>query len=83
MRDARFRDLRTIAEIRDLYRFPSDHAARVWLTRHQVPRLNRGRRLLVDTRDVDAALVHSPHRRPLPATRHFQNLEGAPSCSSH
>lgn len=75
MRDARARDLRTISEIRERYRFPSDHAVRVWLTRHLVPRWHRGRRLLVDTRDVDAALSHAPHRRGPADACHFPKTE--------
>lgn len=51
----RFRDLRTTAEIADLYRFPNRRACRLWLSRHQVPHIRRGRVLLIDTRDMDAA----------------------------
>lgn len=75
MRDARFRDLRTVPELRELYRFPSDKAVRTWLARHHVARRYRGRTLLVDTRDVDAALRHAPHRRALALVSHFPNLE--------
>lgn len=75
MRDARFRDLRTVPEIRVLFRFPSDKSVRTWLARHQVPRRYRGRVLLIDTRDVDAALLHAPHRRALALVSHFPNLE--------
>lgn len=61
----RFRDLRTTAEIAELYRFPSRQACRKWLERHHVPHLRRGRILLIDTRDVDAACGRAwdTHRR--------------------
>ncbi len=51
----RFRDLRTTQELVELYRFKSAECCRDFLRRHQVPVLRRGRVLLVDTRDFDAA----------------------------
>lgn len=51
----RFRDLKTTAELVDLYRFPTREACRMFLRRHRVPVLRRGRVLLVDTRDMDKA----------------------------
>lgn len=59
----RFRDLRTTAELTELYRFPSREACRKWLARHRVPHLRRGRVLLVDTRDVEAACAHAWDRQ--------------------
>lgn len=51
----RFRDLRTTAELVELYRFKNAECCRKWLARHQVPHIRRGRVLLIDTRDMDAA----------------------------
>jgi hypothetical protein len=51
----RFRDLRTTAEIAELYRFPTREAVRKFLRSHGVPYIKRGRVLLIDTRDMDAA----------------------------
>ena len=56
MTDSRFRDLRTTEELRDLYRWPSIDAVRMWLKRHKVPIYRRGRIVLADTRDVDAVM---------------------------
>lgn len=63
--DARFRDLRTTQEIAELYRFTTRAAVRMFLRSHQVPILRRGRVLLVDTRDMDAACSRAwdKHRR--------------------
>lgn len=51
----RFRDLRTTAELTQLYRFKNAECCRDFLRRHRVPTMRRGRVLLVDTRDMDAA----------------------------
>jgi hypothetical protein len=61
----RFRDLKTTAELADIYRFPTREACRMFLRRHQIPYMRRGRVLLVDTRDVDAACraAWDKHRR--------------------
>lgn len=62
----RGRALRTTAQIRDEYQFPSIDAVRMWLVRHQVPVLRRGRVLLADLRDCDAVmrrLAQTPRRR--------------------
>lgn len=58
----RFRDLKTTDEIQTIYRFRSRHAVRRWLAYHDVPVTRRGRVLLVDTRDVDAACSRSYSR---------------------
>lgn len=51
----RFRDLKTTAELVEIYRFPSREACRKFLAYHRVPHIRRGRVLLIDTRDMDAA----------------------------
>lgn len=47
---------RTVRELRDELRFPSDKACRAWLTRQGIVCVRRGRIILVDGLDVDAAL---------------------------
>ena len=56
MNESRFRDLRTTDELKEIYRFPSVDAVRMWIKRHRVPVYRRGRILLADTRDVDAVM---------------------------
>jgi len=47
----------TIPELTAYLRFPSEHACRLWLTRAgAIPKIRRGRTLLVLRRDVDGYL---------------------------
>lgn len=52
------RELLTIQQVMNDYAFPSTEAARKFVHRH-VPFLKRGRRVLVDRRDIDAAIQPS------------------------
>ena len=47
---------RTVRELRDELRFPSDDACRAWLRRQGIASVRRGRFILVDGLDVDRAL---------------------------
>jgi hypothetical protein len=47
---------RTVKELRDELRFPSDDAVRTWLRRHGIVSVRRGRIILVDGLDIDRAL---------------------------
>lgn len=58
----RFRDLRTTAELTELYRFKNAECCRDFIRRHRVPHLRRGRVLLVDLRDMDAVCA-TPNRQ--------------------
>ena len=50
------RELLTPEELARDYKFPTAEAARKFLHRHHVPFDKRGRAILVDRRDVDAAI---------------------------
>lgn len=50
------RGWRTVKELRDELRFPSDDATRAWLRRHGIANVRRGRVILVDGLDVDRVL---------------------------
>jgi hypothetical protein len=43
-------------QIAERFAWPSAEAARKWIVRHDVPREYRGRVMLVDPRDVQAAI---------------------------
>lgn len=47
---------RTVKELKEELRFPSDNACRAWLTRHHVVGVRRGRVILVDGLDIDRVL---------------------------
>lgn len=47
---------RTVRELREELRFPSDDATRTWLRRQGIVGVRRGRVILVDGLDVDRAL---------------------------
>ena len=47
---------RTVRELREELRFPSDKACRAWLARQGIASVRRGRFILVDGLDVDRAL---------------------------
>jgi hypothetical protein len=47
---------RTVKELREELRFPSDDACRTWLRRNQIIGVRRGRVILVDGQDVDRVL---------------------------
>ena len=47
---------RTVKELTEELRFPSEKACRSWLTRSQIQSVRRGRVILVDGLDVDAVL---------------------------
>jgi hypothetical protein len=47
---------RTVKELAAELRFPSEDACRAWLRRHGIVSVRRGRIILVDGLDVDAAL---------------------------
>jgi hypothetical protein len=47
---------RTVKELRDELRFPSDKACRDWLRRNRIVGVRRGRVILVDRRDIEKAL---------------------------
>ncbi len=47
------RQLRTTEQLRDEYQFPSIAAVRMFLRRHRIAVLRRGRQLLADQRDVE------------------------------
>jgi len=47
---------RTVRELAQELRFPSEGACRSWLTRHGIVSVRRGRFILVDGLDVDRAL---------------------------
>ena len=57
----------TLAEAADYLRFTGvnpSHACRMWLRRHKVPTVKRGRPLLVLRSSLEASLKHcSPTRR--------------------
>ena len=46
----------TVKELAEELRFPSEDAARSWLRREQIPSVRRGRVILIDRLDIDAAL---------------------------
>ncbi len=50
------RHWRTVEELTDELRFPSAKACRSWLERENIPRVKRGRIVLVDAFDIEAAL---------------------------
>lgn len=50
------RGWRTVRELREELRFPSDDACRTWLRRQGIVGVRRGRVILVDGLDVDRAL---------------------------
>lgn len=50
------RELLTMEQVAADYHFPSAEAARKFIHRHDVPCSKRGRRVLVDRRDFDAAM---------------------------
>ena len=52
-------DLLTTHDIVREYRFPSPEAVRQFLRRHPTPNRGRGRGLLIDRRDFEAALASS------------------------
>lgn len=45
--------LRTTEQLKDEYQFPTIAAVRMWLRRHRIAVLRRGRVLLADQRDVE------------------------------
>lgn len=47
---------RSVKDLRDELRFPSDEACRVWLKRQGIATVKRGRIILVSNVDIDAAL---------------------------
>jgi len=47
---------RTVKELTEDLRFPSAKACRAWLDRKAIPRVKRGRVILVDGLDVDREL---------------------------
>jgi hypothetical protein len=47
---------RTVRELRDELRFPSDEACRVWLKRQGIASVRRGRVILVSAIDIERAL---------------------------
>lgn len=47
---------RTVKELTDELRFPSEDACRAWLRRQQIVSVKRGRVILVDGLDVDRVL---------------------------
>jgi len=55
-RPRQFRHYLTVRELVTELRFPSEDACRTWLYRHAVPRVKRGRSLLIDLRDAEAVL---------------------------
>jgi len=50
------RDWMTVKELAAELRFSSEDAARSWLRREQIASVKRGRVILIDRLDVDAAL---------------------------
>jgi hypothetical protein len=52
------RGWRTVKELTEELRFPSEEACRVWLRRQRVASVRRGRVILVDGLDIDKALRH-------------------------
>lgn len=61
----------SVEDVMHELRFPSTHATRQWLTRHDVTRIRRGsRRMLVARRDLEATLLtlqraaHAASRTP-------------------
>jgi hypothetical protein len=54
---------RTVKELREELRFPSDAAVREWLRRSKIVGVRRGRVILVDGLDVDHQLRHGALRR--------------------
>lgn len=61
----------SVEDVMQELRFPSTHATRQWLTRHDVTRIRRGaRRILVARRDLEATLLtlqraaHAASRAP-------------------
>lgn len=62
-RPRQLRGWRTVKELTEELRFPSEDACRVWLRRQRIASVRRGRVILVDGLDVDRALrgVHGRH----------------------
>jgi hypothetical protein len=50
------RGWRTVKELTEELRFPSEDACRAWLRRAHIPSVRRGRVILVDGLDVDRQL---------------------------
>lgn len=50
-------------QLAERFQFPSGEAARKWILRHAVPREYRGRVMLVDPRDVQAAIDRQTAKR--------------------
>lgn len=57
------RGWRTVRELTEELRFPSEDACRVWLRRQRIASVRRGRVILIDGLDVDAALRRSHVRQ--------------------
>ncbi len=55
-RPRQLRGWRTVKELTEELRFPSEKACRTWLAREGIVSVRRGRFILVDGLDVDAAL---------------------------
>jgi hypothetical protein len=47
---------RTVRELTEELRFPSEDACRTWLRRNHIPNVRRGRFILVDGLDIDRTL---------------------------
>jgi hypothetical protein len=47
---------RTVKELTAELRFPSEKACRIWLRRHGIASVRRGRKILVDGLDIDRVL---------------------------
>lgn len=62
-RPRQLRGWRTVKELTDELRFPSEAACRMWLRRQGIASVRRGRVILVDGLDVDHALRGSHGRQ--------------------
>lgn len=49
-------DWKTVKDLTNELRFPTEDACRAWLRRQRIANVRRGRVILVAARDVDAAL---------------------------
>lgn len=55
--------LLTMEQLAEKRGFPNGHSARLWVKRHQVPYLHRGRRVMVRLADFDRVMVTEEAKR--------------------
>lgn len=67
-RPRQLRGWRTVKELTEELRFPTEDACRAWLRRQGIASVRRGRVILVDGLDIDRALRHGRHLQSVPHT---------------